>query len=194
MFFCISAQEHIKFNGATFGQEVNSFVSSFPNSPKVEKRTNKKGFDPNVYNLHHCEVRINAEIWKCDIYSSRKSNEVFRTVCVKYYNDLQSGLMLLVKALESKYGDHIQAKEEDLGEIELYYGSFMASNYRKEMLALYYEIKDVDGKTIGEIRISAAPNGKLNGKDMGFIELSYTDYKARKKADNEYNSIMNNVL
>ncbi len=94
--------------------------------------------------------------------------------------------MLLVKTLEGKYGDGVQEKQEDLGEIVHY------NTYRKEMLALYYYVKNSNNKVIGEIRISAAPSDK-DAKN-GLIELSYTDYKAHEKATKEYNSIMNDAL
>ena len=60
------------------------------------------------------------------------------------------------------------------------------------MLALYYYVKNKKGKTIGEIRISAAPTDR--NAISGWIELSYTDYSSRDKARKEYNSLMRNAL
>ena len=94
--------------------------------------------------------------------------------------------MLLVKTLEGKYGGGVQEKQDELGQIE-YVG-----NYKREMLALRYYVKNSRNQTIGDIRISAAPIDK-EGKG-GYVELCYTDYKSREKATQEYNTLMNNTF
>ena len=95
--------------------------------------------------------------------------------------------MLLVKALEEKYGGGIQEKQEDLGWVKE-----INSNSHKEMLALYYYVKNKKNQLIGEIRISAAPTDR--NAISGWIELSYTDYSTRDKATREYNSLMRDAL
>lgn len=91
--------------------------------------------------------------------------------------------MLLVKALEEKYGGHRTEPQSNLGVI--YDGSYKY----KEMLALYYDVTDSNNNVIGIIRISCAPKG--NG---GLVELSYTDVAADRLATNEYNNIMKSSL
>lgn len=191
VFICIFSmntysQEHIKFNGATFGKPLNEFLKGFPPTPMSYYDGFPTGFNPELCN-HTCYlVKFNSINWKCHIFSSKTSNTVFRTVSVMSFTDLKNNLMLLVKALEEKYGGGIQEKQENLGEIST------AFSKNREMLALYYYIKGTNNRKIGEIRISAAPSSK----DMksGFIELSYTDYNARDKATKEYNSIMRDAL
>ena len=60
------------------------------------------------------------------------------------------------------------------------------------MLAIDYYVKNRDNQTFGEIRISVAP-AKHNSNN-GFIELTYTDYKAGTKTTNRYNSDIYNAL
>lgn len=183
---CSYSQEHIKFNGATFGRPLNEFIKGFPGSPTTYYDGFPKGFNSTLCN-HYCYlVRFNSTNWKCHIFTSKTTNTVFRTVSVECYTDLKTNLMFLVKALEEKYGGGVQEKQENLGEVV--YGS----SYYKEMLALYYYIKGNNNKRIGEIRISAAPRDK--NATWGIIELSYTDYSSRNKATREYNSLMRNAL
>lgn len=184
---CSYSQEHITFNGATFGKSLNEFIKDFP--PKIEKNTIShppKGFNYSLCNCNEYWINLNSYKWECHIFSSKTTNTVFRTICVNSFMDLENQLMLLVKSLEEKYGGGVQEKQENLGEI-----GYLGSNYR-EMLALYYYVKGTNNKRIGEIRISCAPSSK-DGKS-GYIELSYTDYKSRDKATAEYNSTMRNSL
>jgi hypothetical protein len=183
---CSYSQEYIKFNGATFGKPLNEFIKGFPGSPTKYNDGFPKGFNSSLCN-HYCYlVRFNSRNWKCHIFTSKTTDTVFRTVSVESYTDLKNNLMLLVKALEEKYGGGVQEKQENLGEVV--YGS----KYYKEMLALYYYIKGKNNKRIGEIRISAAPWDE--NATWGVIELSYTDYNSRDKATREYNSLMRDAL
>lgn len=185
---CSYSQEHIKFNGATFGQPLDEFIQGFPQGThEIGMSYSPRGLNSDLYNYKAFGIKLNSKQWECRIFSSRTTNTVFMTVssCYCYENNLENNLMLLVKALEEKYGGGVSEKQEELGEIVYFQG------YHREMLALYYYVK-VNNRVIGEIRISAAPHSK-NGKD-GWIELTYIDYKSRDKATMEYNSIMNDVL
>lgn len=182
---CSFSQEHIKFNGATFGKPLNEFIKGFPGSPTTYFDGFPKGFNNSLCNHYGYLVRFNSTNWRCHIFTSKTTDTVFRTICVESYLDLKNNLVLLVKALEEKYGGGIQEKQENLGEVV--YGS----DYYREMLALYYYIKGKNNKRIGEIRISAAP---FKDAKSGVIELSYTDYSSRDKATREYNSSMRNAL
>ena len=187
--FAVSyAQQHIKFNGATFGTTVENFILGFPEKPYIVKSVNRHIFNPELSNGYEGFVKINSDNWKCFILASRISNTVYRTVSINSYTDLENGLMLLVKTLENKYGGAIQEKQEKLGVIK----SESYDKGNREMLALYYYVKDYNNKTIGEIRISAAPSNKE--ATSGWIELSYTDYRSRDLARKEYENIMNNAL
>ena len=185
---CTYSQEHITFNGATFGKPVTEFIKGFPGSPSLSSSYHKapKGFNPDLCNRDFCYIRLNSQDWSCHIFSSRSTKTVFRTVSVGYFDNLETQSMLLVKTLEEKYGGGVQETQGNLGEVVGY------SDYYKEMLALYYYIKDSNGRRIGEIRISVAPKDKNAMK--GYIELSYTDYSAQKLATREYNSLMRNAL
>lgn len=185
---CSFSQEHITFNGATFGKPVTEFIKGFPGSPSLSSSYHKapKGFNPDLCNRDFCYIRLNSQDWSCHIFSSRSTKTVFRTVSVGYFDNLETQSMLLVKTLEEKYGGGVQETQGNLGEVVGY------SDYYKEMLALYYYIKDSNGRRIGEIRISVAPKDKNAMK--GYIELSYTDYSAQKLATREYNSLMRNAL
>ena len=182
------SQEHIKFNGATFGKPAKSFIKSFPIQPKIHQQLIPSGPDASLYSLDECYwVNFNYNKWYCLLFGSKKNRLVFRTVCVANHTDLKNSLMLLVKALEEKYGGGIQEKQEELGKIVELNGKS-----HQEMLALYYYVKNKKGKTIGEIRISAAPTDR--NAISGWIELSHTDYKTRDIATKEYNSIMRDAL
>jgi hypothetical protein len=185
---CTYSQVHIKFNGATFGKPVTEFIKGFPGSPSLSSGYHKapKGFNPDLCNRDFCYIRLNSQDWSCHIFSSRSTKTVFRTVSVGYFDNLETQSMLLVKTLEEKYGGGVQETQGNLGEVVGY------SDYYKEMLALYYYIKDSNGRRIGEIRISVAPKDRNAMK--GYIELSYTDYSAQKLATREYNSLMRNAL
>lgn len=187
---CSYSQEHIKFNGATFGKPVTEFIKGFPNSPSLSTSYHKppKGFNSELCDRDFCYIKLNSNDWNCHIFSSRSTKTVFRTVCVSYFynDDLETQSMLLVKTLEEKYGGGVKEQQSNLGEVVGH------DEYHKEMLALYYYIKGSNGKIIGEIRISVAPNDR-NAK-KGYIELSYTDYSSRDKATIEYNSLMHNAL
>ena len=184
---CSFSQEHIKFNGATFGKPLNEFIKGFPGSTSSTSAYAPRGYNSNLCNWKCYNMKLNSQNWECHIFSSRTTNTVFRTVSANaFYGDLENQLMLLVKTLEQKYGGGIQEKQENLGEV------VHLHTYKKEMLALYYYIKGSNGKRIGEIRISAAPTDK--DAKSGYIELSYTDYSAQKLATREYNSLMRNAL
>ena len=189
---CSYSQEHIKFNGATFGKPLVEFVKGFPSNhigsrPYKYYNGTPRGFNSELCNHNQYMIYLNSNPWRCHIFSSRSTDTVFRTVSVhRFYNDLENQLMLLVKTLEEKYGGGIQEQQQNLGEV------VYEAKYYREMLALYYYIKGSNGNRIGEIRISAAPEDK-NAK-TGYIELSYTDYSSRAKATREYNSLMRNAL
>lgn len=195
-YFSVSAQNHIKFNGATFGQPLNTFIDGFikgtyGKSPQesIEKITYGSHYNPDLYDLHLGTIDLNAREWQCSIHSSRKTNIVFQTVSVRFSSDLQNDLMYLVKTLEEKYGGHKEAKQDELGKV--YYKSTYWDGHQ-EMLALTYYIKNSSGQNIGEVRISCAPTWK-DGKG-GYIELNYKDNAALSTAQNEYNAIMKNAL
>lgn len=193
---CVYAQNHIKFNGSTFGQQLNTFTEGFVKgtfgktpAQSIEKITYGSHYNPDLYDLHLCTIDLNAREWQCSIHSSRKTNIVFQTVSVRFSSDLKNDLMYLVKTLEEKYGGHKEAAQDELGKI--YYKSTYWDGHQ-EMLALTYYIKNSSGLDIGEVRISCAPTWK-DGTG-GYIELNYKDYAAIKTAQNEYNTIMKNAL
>lgn len=184
---CSYSQEHITFNGATFGKSVKSFIKGFPQKPNWVVPLIPSGANAGLFKLHDCDIYFNSNKWYCKIYSSTKSNSVFRTISVAQFSDMKNSLMLLVKSLEEKYGGERQEKQEDLG-----YIVEKNSKTHKEMLALYYYAKNKKGKVIGEIRISAAPTDR--NAISGWIELSYTDYNTRDKATKEYNTLIHDAL
>ena len=184
---CSYSQEHITFNGATFGKSSKSFVKGFHPRPTWVGSYIPSGANAGLYKLHGCDIYFNSYKWYCSIYSSKKSDSVFRTISIAQFSDMKNSLMLLVKSLEEKYGGERQEKQEDLG-----YIVERNSTTHKEMLALYYYVKNKKNKVIGEIRISAAPTDR--DAISGWIELSYTDYSSRDKATREYNSLMHDAL
>ncbi len=184
---CSYSQEHITFNGATFGKSVNSFIKGFPKKPDWVVPLIPSGANAGLYKLHDCDIYFNSQKWYCRIYSSKKSNSVFRTISIAKFSDMKNSLMLLVKSLEEKYGGERQEKQEDLG-----YIVEKNTTTHKEMLALYYYVSNKKNQIIGEIRISAAPLDR--NAISGWIELSYTDYKTRDKATQEYNSLIRDAL
>lgn len=190
--FLANAQTNIKFNGATFGNTLENFIEGFPKKPYIKELHSNKIYNPDVYNGYRGYVQFNSQDCETFIFTSRKSNKVFRTITHKFSEDMQNDLMLLVKTLENKYGGHREEKKEDLGEIIT--GEYGDSSFR-EMLALYYTIYNNNNQPIGEVRISCAPVPRDNGKGkIGYIELSYTDYNTSKLAADEYNSLMNDTL
>ncbi len=183
------SQQHIRFNGATFGQPLQSFIQSFHTGTPTKDTMQyaPEGFNSNICNRNCYVTKLNSQDWYCHVFSSRLSNTVFRTISVRaFYGDLETQLMLLVKTLEGKYGGGAQEKQEDLGKIRYF------SDLKREMLALYYYVKNANGATIGEIRISAAPTDKE--ATSGWVEISYTDYKSRDLATREYNTLMNDTF
>ncbi len=187
-FLCANAQQNIKFNGATFGTTVENFILGFPEKPYLQKSYDTDIFNSNICNGYECFMKLNAETWKCYIFSSRKTDRVFRTVCtIGYPSDLQTHMMLLVKTLEEKYGGHYEEPQSELGYIKSGYDKL------KEMFALKYQIKNSSGQAIGEIRISCSP-WKNAQNDGGCIELSYLDLNTSALATREYNAIMSNAL
>lgn len=186
--FSANAQQNIKFNGATFGTTVENFILGFPEKPYLQKSYDSDIFNYNICNGNECYMKLNAETWKCYIFSSRKTDRVFRTVCTNNYpSDLQTHVMLLVKTLEEKYGGHIEEPKSELGVIKSGFDKL------REMFALKYQIKNSAGQVIGEVRISCAPF-KNTQTDGGCVELSYTDLATSALATREYNSIMHNAL
>lgn len=190
----LHAQDHIRFNGATFGQPLQTFTQSLKGSAPSDYYgyfAVPRGYNSNLCNHTERYITLNSQKWQCHIFSSRSSNTVFRTVSVNSFfnNDLKNQLKLLVETLEGKYGGGVQEKQEDLGEIG-YRG--YSKEYKREMLALYYYVKDANNRAIGEIRISAAPANQT--ATNGYIEISYTDYNARSKSTQEYNALMNDTF
>ena len=90
------SQEHIKFNGATFGQSLPSFVQSLRNSSKSHYQfIEPKGYNSNICNRASYYVKLNSQDWQYQVFSSRISNTVFRTISVNsFYSDLETQLML----------------------------------------------------------------------------------------------------
>ena len=87
---CSYSQEHIKFNGATFGKPVTEFIKGFPGSPSLSTFYQKppKGFNSELCDRDFCYIKLNSNDWSCYIFSSRSTKTVFRTVSVGYfYND-----------------------------------------------------------------------------------------------------------
>ena len=183
---CSYAQEHISFNGATFGVERSSFLSSIDKTSSfIEYRSHPY---KDVYNRHFLEFgKINTYSAKYYIHSSLKTNIVFELVAWFYVSNLKEELMLFVKGLEKKYGAHINENADELGEIN--------GKYR-EMLAMKFTIKSQKtNNEIGEIRISAAPtHSPTYDGDSGYIELTYRDYSAAESAIAEYEATIGSIL
>jgi hypothetical protein len=206
-FYVISSfsQEHISFNGATFGQTKSYFKSSL-------KGPNQSGhevlMDHTYKNMYHryLEPGGNINSYECQffIHCSIKTEIVFETITWFKVSNLKAELVPFVKLFEEKYGGHIKEDQNNLGYITWYtfnpdahrYGYWPADYSRKEMLALNYTIRrKSDNKVIGEIRISAAPDhSPTYDNDSGLIEITYRDLKAADMAISEYNGVMNSIF
>lgn len=192
---CSYAQEHISFNGATFGVERSSFLSSIDKIGTHVEYISHTYKD--VYNRHfYPEGKINTYSAQYYIHSSLKTNIVFELVAWFRVSNLKEELMLFVKSLETKYGGHINENADDLGEIiDRTYSHGTYGKYR-EMLAMKFTIKSQKTKNeIGEIRISAAPtHSPTYDGDSGYIELTYRDYSAAESAIAEYEATIGSIL
>lgn len=183
---CSYAQEHISFNGATFGVERSSFMSSIDKTSTYVEYISHTYKD--VYNRHfYPGGKINTYSAQYYIHSSIKTNIVFELVAWFRVSNLKEELMLFVKSLEAKYGSHINENADRLGEI---YGKY------REMLAMKFTIKSHNtNKEIGEVRISAAPtHSPTYDGDSGYIELTYRDYSAAESAIAEYEATIGSIL
>ena len=203
-----TAQEHISFNGATFGQTQKEFQSSLNGHPSTSyliSHSNK-----NLYNRYfYTDVPLSTYTCKMFMHCSVRSNIVFETITWFRATNLKEELKYFVQIFEEKYGEHISEAQSDLGyindgrigsaSIDKGYYEFSVNysdsfgDHHKEMLALKYTIhRKKDNKAIGEIRISAAPISPSS--NYGYIEITYRDFAAAESAIGEYNSIMNSIL
>lgn len=194
---CSHAQEHISFNGATFGVERNSFISSINKESHFYTITIYNHTYKDVYErlfLYH--GKINTYRANYYIHSSLKTNKVFEVIAWFGVDNLKEELMLFVKGLEAKYGDHIKEKPEDLGVITDTDSQHNSRCEYREMLALKYIIRSPKtNKDIGEVRISAAPRHSPTFEgDSGYIELTYRDYSAAESAIAEYEATIGSIL
>ena len=196
---CSYSQEHISFNGATFGSTLTTFESALMGSsshhdPRYIEHTYK-----DMYNRYFIYGgKLNSYECQYYIHCSRKSQIVFETICWFKVSNLKAELTPFVKLFEEKYGGHIKADANELGSVSWRYSNhdIYHSYPHKEMLALTYTIhRKSDNKAIGEIRISAAPDhSPTSDNDSGIIEITYRDYKASDMSINEYNSVMNSIF
>ena len=187
------SQDHLVFNGATFGLPLKKFAKALPKKSSLKKGYYGDQYLLDVYKIHRCKMEMNHNMWTCFIYSSVADKTVFRTISVCYFSSLKLHTTNIVRTLENKYGPGVSEKESSLGRIcnpKAY--SWELDYYHKEMLAIDYYVKNRNNETIGEIRISVAPS--KNSSDSGYIELTYTDYKASNKTANNYNSAVYNAL
>lgn len=207
------AQEHVSFNGATFGQTQKEFLSHLnghPTSSYLIEHPNK-----NLYNRYFVnDVPLNTYRCKMFVHCSMKTKTVFETITWIRATKLKDELKYFVMVFEEKYGGHIEEPQSELGYItdghlttyaatgrtvnDEGYAAYsdLLSSY-KEMLALKYIIhRKTDNKAIGEIRISAAPDHKITKStdSYGYIEITYRDYAAAEKSIKEYNNTMNDIL
>jgi hypothetical protein len=192
---CSYSQEHISFNGATFGVERSSFLSSIDKTSSDLKYISHTYKD--VYNRHFLYGgKINTYSAQYYIHSSLKTNIVFELVAWFHVSNLKEELMLFVKSLETKYGGHINENADDLGEITERYTTHGVYGTYREMLAMKFTIKSHNtNKEIGEVRISAAPTHSPTYEgDTGYIELTYRDYSAAESAVAEYEATIGSIL
>ena len=192
---CSYAQEHISFNGATFGVERSSFLSSIDKTSSPIEYISHPYKD--VYNRHFSYFgKINTYSAQYYIHSSLKTNIVFELVAWFRVSNLKEELMLFVKSLEAKYGAHINENADELGEIIYRNMSHDSTGKYREMLAMKFTIKSQKtNKEIGEIRISAAPtHSPTYDGDSGYIELTYRDYSAAESAIAEYEATIGSIL
>ena len=204
LLFCLisNAQEHISFNGSTFGKRRPEFISSmkcYPTDPKIIGHTEK-----NLYNrYHYSNVYLNS--YKCQMFlhSSIKGDNVFETIVWFRVSEMQDELKYFLTIFEEKYGGHIKERQDQLGyggDVSLsvnsgYDGYYGCTGPRyKEMLALKYFIKGSNGTPIGEIRISCIPDTNSGSTKYGWIEITYRDYAASESAIAEYKKVMNDIL
>ena len=203
------AQEHISFNGASFGQAQKDFQASLngqPSSSYLIEHSNK-----NLYHRYfYKDVPLSTYRCKMFLHCSIKSKTVFETITWFNVTNLKDELQYFVKVFEEKYGGHIEEPQSELGYIDdgsnenfadqngyyrfnVSYSKGWGGEHHKEMLALKYSIhRKSDNKAIGEIRISAAP--KYDSGTYGIIEITYRDYAATEKSIAEYNTTMNDIL
>lgn len=201
----VYAQDHISFNGATFGQTKSIFLSSLISPNKSGHEVLMEHTYKNMYRWY-LEPGGSLNSYKCQFYihCSINTQIVFETITWFKVSNLKSELTLFVRFFEEKYGGHIKEDPNNLDYIPWYRFDYQDSlhNYwpiqysRKEMLALKYIIhRKSDNKAIGEVRISAAPDSNpTNENDSGLIEITYRDYAAADSAINEYTRIMNQIL
>lgn len=200
---CSYSQEHISFNGATFGSTLTTFESALMGSSNHYALKYIEHTYKDMYNRYFVyNGKLNSYQCQYYIHCSRKSQIVFETICWFKVSNLKAELTPFVKLFEEKYGGHIKADASSLGSIAWRdSGHSLASYYgnpypHKEMLALTYTIyRKSDNKAIGEIRISAAPDHTpTNDNDSGIIEITYRDHNAADAAISEYNSVMNSIF
>lgn len=201
-----NAQEHISFNGATFGktqQEFQASINGHPTYSYLLDHPNK-----NLYHrYYYSNIPLNTYQCRMFLHCSTKSKIVFETVTWFRVSDLKEELKYFVQIFEEKYGAHVSEPQSELGyagDISLsinagndgYYS--YSHGYHKEMLALKYTVhRKSDNKAIGEIRISATPDGKSTDgspSNYGWLEITYRDFAAAQTAVNDYNGVMNSIL
>ena len=181
----MSAQEHISFNGATFGQTKYPFISALKlyGEGHLIEHTHKNMYHRYYYSGGY----INSYNCRYYIHCSIKEKIVFETIAWFFVDDLEAEITPFVKVFEEKYGGHIKEDVSGLG-----YKERTDSFRRKEILALKYTIRrKTDNKPIGEVRISA---DTFDTTKRGYIEITYRDYASAKIAISEYNNIMNDIL
>lgn len=195
--FSAFAQEHIQFNGATFGVNKETFLSninkSFDNNHTLYVRHTYK----DIYNRYFSDLgKVNTYNACYYIHSSLKTDMVFEVIAWFHVSNLKEEFMLYVKGLETKYGGHIEEDAENLGTITTRKYDHDKSGEYREMMALKYIIRSkTTNKPIGEVRISAAPqHSPTYDGDSGYIELTYRDFAAADAAMNEYERTLNSIL
>jgi hypothetical protein len=200
---CSYSQEHISFNGATFGTTFSTFETALIGSSNHGNSRYIEHTYKDVYNRYFIYGgKLNSYECQYYIHCSRKSQIVFETICWFKVSNLKAELAPFVKLFEEKYGGHIKADASSLGSVawrrsDHTFSWSVGNSYPiNEMLALIYTIhRKSDNKAIGEIRISAAPDhSPTSDNDSGIIEITYRDYKASDMSINEYNSVMNSIF
>lgn len=192
----LQAQEHISFNGASFGKNKSDFEASFIGAPKSNQlleHTYKNMYDRYWYP----SIRIGNYSGYLYLHCSTKAKIVFETVAWFKVSNLKAELAQFVKVFEEKYGGHVNESQDTLGEIvDRNYDHSHYYKVYKEMLAFKYTIsRKSDNKPIGEIRISAAPGHQPTYEgDWGYIEITYRDYAAAQASIEEYNSRMDQIF
>lgn len=185
------SQEHLVFNGATFGLPLKKFVKALPKHSSLKKGYYGDIYLDDLYKIHRCTTMMNQNEWTCFIYSSVIDKTVMKTISVCYFSSLKVHTTNIVRTLENKYGAGVVEEKKSLGKIcNPNVTSLDLNYYHNEMMAIDYYVKNSTGKTIGEIRISVAPTRN----DNGYIELTYTDYKSGENATNNYNKAIYNAL